>query len=244
MIFWIFLKNSCPFSLAVFGRAHLNRAIEKLSYMTPLCVEFSIEKVGAFFEIVTPLTLLCWFYYNQKERLSIEYFTGIAGTYAGYLNGMYEPEQGGREEAAIILRIIDIDNDGYFRGEFEHIEREVTNYTTYRRTEGLYMFLGKMDFSIYREKTRNPLVAKENRIYTGKLYVVDRLDFLFEQQDIKDFTRAEYGVTHYREMKTLKFVLEKNYDKNTKRPKEFTLYRKMGLKFEPYSTIKTIFDFK
>lgn len=193
--------------------------------------------------VITTLVLLGWFYYSQKQVFAKIYFDKLGGIYAGYVDHISERGS----SAGIILNIREADNNGFFKGDFDHreIERDIINNNVIVNVllDGIYTFTGKINFRIYRDKTRNPYRLKENRIYKGNLFLVDRLDFQFDNYNIDDYVRAEYEVIHYRDMQALKFRLVKNHRKDSPNlPSSFVLYKKQGFKLEPYENVKfTVF---
>ncbi len=52
-------------------------------------VEF--EKIGILISILTPMILLIWFYYSQKQTLSKNYYREINGIYAGFTKPIHKP---------------------------------------------------------------------------------------------------------------------------------------------------------
>ncbi len=198
---------------------------------------WSIEKLSAIFGIATPIILLFWFLYTQRQTLSKRYFSKINGVYAGFTKQITNAEDN-NVNSGIILNIRDTDDNGFFKGELDF--KEVRNQSDVLLS-GLYTFLGKLDFDLYMDKKRHPFKPSENRIYRGRLYIVDRLDFLFDQYKIENYLSAEYDIVYYREMETLKFSLRKNYkESKISLPNHFTLYKSMGFNFEPYKNVKRL----
>lgn len=209
-----------------------------------LCFQlWTLEQFSAAISIATPFILLMWFYYSQKQSLSKNYFDQVDGIYAGFTTPISKLEDMKGVSAGIIMNIRDTDDNGYIKGEFDFgeiqtiIENDKLIFRSLRA--GIHTFLGKLDFKIYKNKTRHPFRPEENRIYRGKLYIVDRLDFSFENYKIDTYLRAEYDIVHYREMQTMKFSLKKKYkNEGADFPATFTLYKKMGTSFEPYINVK------
>lgn len=196
--------------------------------------------------ITTPIILLLWFYFSQRLKLSNQYFSEIVGSYAGFtesINPEVEKNEKGQIYSGILMRIMDIDSNGYFKGDFEYGENLTTsnNHTIEFRQlmEGVYTFLGKLDFKLYRKKTRHPYKISDNRSYIGKLYIVDRLDYQYEKYDFETYVRAEYDIIHFREMKALKFKFVKNYRQKLDIPNEFIIDRHIGLSFNPSDSVKS-----
>lgn len=212
-----------------------------------MCSTITLGDFANLISIGTPIILLLWFYYSQKNTLSQNYFAEIDGIYAGFTEPTMNPEHGGRIYGGIIMHIRDTDGKGFFKGEFDFGERELFNHNNVPydqlRTNGIFTFLGELNFSLHANKKRHPLRPNQNRKYTGTLYIVDRLDFDFKQYQIETYLCAEYDITHYREMQALTFTLRKIHRPDRpKLPSEFTLYRKLGASFEPYRNVKeTVF---
>lgn len=198
---------------------------------------WSIEQLSDIFSIATPIILLIWFVYSQRQTLSKKYFSRINGTYAGFTRQNTKNDDN-KVTSGIILKIRDTDDNGFFKGELNF--KEVKNKLE-TLAEAHFTFLGKLEFDLRIEKARHPFKPKENRIYKGKLYIIDRFDFLFEEYKIEDYLSAEYDVVHYREMEVLSFILTKNYKETTRNlPNNFTLYKSMGFNFEPYKNVKRL----
>jgi hypothetical protein len=212
-----------------------------------LCIQsWTLEQISAAISIATPFILLFWFYYSQRHALSKSYFDQVDGIYAGFTEPISKIEDKKGLNAGIIMNIRDTDDKGYFKGEFDFGETrtDITDdnrisFTNFR--DGIHTFLGKLDFEIFRDKTRHPFRPEENRTYKGTLYIVDRLDFAFEDYKIDTYLRAEYDILHYREMQTLKFTLRKLHkDDGPGFPETFILHKKMGVSFEPYNNVRDI----
>lgn len=213
-----------------------------------LCINWwTLEQISAAISIATPFILLVWFYYSQKQTLSKNYYDEIDGIYAGFTDAIGKPQHNGRIYGGIIMNIRDIDNKGFFKGDFDFGETEMTTQNerpiAISLRDGIFTFLGKLNYRLFLNKTRHPFKPKENRTYLGKLYIVDRLDFSFEDYKIEDYLSAEYDIIHFREMQTLKFILSKVYKNDRPElPESFTLYKSAGFSFEPYKNVKrTVF---
>ena len=192
--------------------------------------------------IATPIILLFWFYYSQKQTLSKNYYSEINGIYAGFTDPINQAPVNGTVYGGIIMKIRDIDNKGYFKGEFDFGETESTGKLL---IDGIHSFFGRVKFTVSIDKTRHPFKLGENRIYHGKLYIVDRLDFSVNKYKIEDYLCSEYDIIHYREMQTLKFSLNKVYKKEyPKIPDTFFLYKSAGFNFEPYMNVKRAVNIK
>jgi hypothetical protein len=208
------------------------------------CFLFSLEDVASIVSIATPFILLTWFFYSRKEAFSSIYYSELKGIYAGYTDPVVTEKGTYGLDCGIIMNIRSSDENGFFKGELDYAETiHDRNLKFINKVDGIYTFLGKLNYKIYGDKNRHPYKPSENRIYKGILYIVDRLDFNFENFDIETYTRAEYSITHYREMQVLKFKLKKVYNKElAKLPESFTLNKSAGFDFEPYVNLKkTVF---
>jgi hypothetical protein len=204
-----------------------------------------VEKISALISIITPLILLFWFYYTQRQTLSKFYFDEINGLYAGFTKPISASEDGGKVNSGIVMNIRDINNGGYFKGELDFSEtttRMEFNTVRFRLlSDRMQTFFGKMNYQIHLSKDRHPFKAEENRVYTGILYIVTRLDFLFEGNDFEKAILAEYDITHYREMGLMKFKLKQTYGKvKPNLPEQFVLNKSVGFEFEPYVNVRKI----
>jgi hypothetical protein len=205
----------------------------------------SLDDISDIISITTPIILLIWFYYSQRHTLSKNYFRELDGIYAGFTEPVNKEIDTKGLSAGIIMNIRDTDESGYFKGDFDYAETKaelIDNEISFRNLrDGVHSFIGKMDFEIYANKIRHPYKPEENRVYKGILYIVDRLDFSFENYKIETYLRAEYNIIHYREMQTLKFTIKKIHKTDGPQlPESFTLYKKMGFSFEPYRNVKTM----
>lgn len=203
-----------------------------------LCYQgWTLEQISAAISIVTPIILLFWFYYSQRQILSKNYFEKLPGIYGGFTDPKNEGGQGYQVYSGIIMNIKDIDNKGYFKGELDFAET-TTEQLPRKLIDGIATFYGKLNFKLVYSKKRHPFKPKENRIHVGKLYLVDRLDFDFENYKIENYVKAEYDILHYREMQVLKFTLSKVYRKEGfYLPNSFLLYKTLGFNFEPYKNL-------
>lgn len=215
--------------------------------MVQFLTSFTLSQISSVISIITPVVLLFWFYYSRKQILSKSYYSEIDGIYAGFPKPISLPTRGGAVNAEIIMNIRDVNESGYFKGEFDFAEAEtfflnripISNINL----DGFHSFLGKLKFTLYQNRSRHPFKPKENRTYLGKLYVIERLDFAFEGFKVEDYLKCEYDIIHHREMQTLKFTLTKTHkDTDPALPKSFVLYKSFGFAFEPYKNVKkTIF---
>lgn len=209
------------------------------------CSTMTLDDISNLINIFTPVILLVWFYYSQRATLSKDYFAELAGIYGGFLKtAVYKPKAGETVHAGIIMNIRDVDNKGFFKGEFDYAETlggQGMQLQGRNVSDGIYQFFGEMDFELYFDKKRHPFKVNKNRTYKGKLFVVDRLDFQFDDYKIEQYVKAEYDIIHYREMETLIFKLSKVYRNGAQElPVTFVLYKSAGFDFEPYKNVKKI----
>jgi hypothetical protein len=133
---------------------------------------FSLSDLNDIIGISTPIILLLWFYFSQHLKLSDKYHSEIIGKYAGFtetVNPELEKKESGKIYSGILMKILDIDTNGYFKGEFKYGENlSVSGNRTveFRQImDGIYTFLGKIDFEIYLPKNRHPYKTSDNRQY-------------------------------------------------------------------------------
>jgi hypothetical protein len=204
----------------------------------------SLSEASNLISIATPGVLIAWFYYSQKNTYSKEYYSEIAGVYGGFNEPVTKfDEKKERIYAGGIMNIVDVDSNGYFRGELNYGENRSSNtngtITFEQVTRGIQTFTGYLDYRMFWKRKRDSYNANKNRKYKGRLYIVHRLDFQFEKMKIEEYTERIYDIVHYREMKVLVFKLRKVTDKDhSNLPHEFKLYRDMGLSFEPSRNVK------
>ena len=207
--------------------------------MNLYCISWNIiEHWSLIIGIFTPIVLLWWFFYLQRQS----YYEEILGIFAGYTEPSNKTksitEEQGRINSGLIMNFRDVSN-GFYRGEFDFRENLSSINENRFLSDGIHSFYCKMNHKIYFIKSRNPLKHQENRIYKGKLYIVMRLDIDFENQKIENFLIAEYDIKHYREMKVMKFTLSKIHKEEFLRtPESFILYKSLGLGFEPYKNVR------
>ncbi len=118
---------------------------------------WTIEQLSAVISIATPIILLVWFYYSQRQALSKNYYQEINGIYAGFTEPVSKTQDKKGINSGIIMHIRDTDEKGFFKGEFDFAETktEIENdrliFTKLR--DGTHTFLGKLDFELYKNKT-------------------------------------------------------------------------------------------
>jgi hypothetical protein len=213
--------------------------------MTETAAVFTLENVANLISIITPLILLVWFYYTLKQSLSKNLYNELRGIFAGFIRPSFHGKDGDMVHAGMILNIRDVDHKGYFKGQFdmrESVSSVKDSVVSVRVvSDGLYSFLGDIKFELFRDIKRHPFNVKENRIYSGKLYIIDRLDFNLERFDMKDYVRAEYSIRYLREMEVLELTLDKVHRKGSQNfPAKTILYKSAGFSFEPYESVKKV----
>ena len=145
------------------------------------------------------------------------------------------------------MEIFDIDANGYFRGQFEYYEREITlgkvggpDATERPINTSINFFYGRLEFRWnLRFKKPNPLLWKTNRMYGGKLKTVDRLDRLTEDENIT--LERIYEITHYRESGVIEFTLDRVNQSHFDLPRRFTLFIKSKHLLDPYTNVDKLF---
>jgi hypothetical protein len=206
----------------------------------------SLEDLSNLISIITPVILLVWFYYTQRQSLSKIYFEEISGIYAGFtepVSSKAEQERLGKIYAGMVMNIREVNTNGYFKGELDFSER--TNFVendipkSKMLRDAMHIFYGNMKYGFQWDKKRNPFKLEENRTYLGTLYIMTRLDILTEGNNLQKYVQAEYAITHYREMEIMKLELKKKYEKHSLLlPSSFTLHKSSGFEFEPYRFVK------
>jgi hypothetical protein len=180
--------------------------------------------------------------YSQEEKFRKNYFGEIPGIYGGYTVPTILAEEGTTVYAGAILSIKSINSDGFFIGEFDYGERN-GSLPEPQLIQSINTFYGKINYSVTFKKSVHPLKPETNRIYKGKVYVVDRLDIPFKISTIESFMTHEFDLIHYREMGVLELTFFKEYRKGAfDYPQSLILQKSKGVGFEPYQTLKdTVF---
>jgi hypothetical protein len=210
----------------------------------------TLSTFAEIFEISTPVTLLGWFLHSRHEEAKRAYYKEIVGQYGGFVNEtINKPIKGKRFDGGVTMEIFDIDDNGYFRGQFEYYENEITlgevggRPATERPVhESVSFFYGKLRFRWnYRIfKNRNPLLWKSNRLYKGDLRIVHRFDSLNVSEEAT--LECIYTIIHHRESRVVEFVEKKVFKESFQRPKQFTLFKELQTMLDPYTNVKRIFE--
>jgi len=206
-------------------------------------MNIDIEKTAAVISIGTPVVLFIWFAITRKTHLAETYFKELIGNYGGFTEPI-DPAIG-VNNGGFLLRILHIDSNGYFQGEFDFGENKVNvspaNQLSFQQVrDGIYTCMGKIDHQIYASEDRHPMKAGENRTYRGKFYVVDRLDFQFKSYNFENYIQLEYDLIHYREMKVIELKLVKTHREISQLPGEITVFKEIGLSFDVYNAVKEV----
>ena len=202
---------------------------------------FNISTLSEIISIGTPVVLLIWFAITRKTQLQESYHRDILGHYGGFTSPIDETI--GTNHGGFLLRILNVDANGYFIGDFDFGENKVTisdnkQLSFQQVRDGIYTCLGRIDHTIYRSKDRHPMKVNENRTYTGKFYVVDRLDFSFKSYNFENYIQLEYDLIHYREMNVIELKLVKTYKDISQLPAEVTVHKKVGLNHDVYDSVR------
>lgn len=211
-----------------------------------LCEQiFGLEDWSNLVSIVTPVILLFWFYYSQKQNLSKDYLKEVEGIYAGFTKPIATPNNGGQMYSGVIMNIRSVDNKGFFKGDFDFAETESCTINGQHRfnqlNDGVYSFFGDTRFRIHFNKKRHPFKTKENRTYKGRFFVVAHMSFPLDNTKFEDYLIAEYDVLHFRERESIKLTIKKVYGKGSQTlPTEILLHKSSGLNFEPYKNLKQV----
>jgi hypothetical protein len=208
-------------------------------------LEFSAEV----FEILTPIVLFFWFFYSRWTKSKTEYFKEIAGNYGAFIPGVTRaPLEGKTYMSGMTMKIFDIDNNGYFRGQFDYYEEETTpgwvggpNATSQIVQSSINFITGRLSFkwNLSPFKKRNPLLWKTNRIYNGEMTTVDRLDLLAETEDM--LLERVYNIKHHRESRVIEFTLERVNKQNHNLPSKFILLKSFDHLLDPYKNVDLLF---
>jgi hypothetical protein len=203
----------------------------------------TISVTANFISVGTPVILLIWFCITSKRHLKEVYFKELPGKYAGFTNPVDETND--VRQGGFLMRILSIDANGYFLGEFDYGESRTTVFGNNQLQhdqirDGIFECIGQITHRIYRSKARHPMHSKENRQYKGKFYVVDRLDFDFRNIDFETYNQLEYEFIHFREMNVIELNLVKTHRELNKLPEHITLYKDNGLTYSVYDTVKQI----
>lgn len=191
----------------------------------------------------TPCILLAWFFITSKRHLKELYFKELPGNYGGFTKPIDENID--VREGGFLLRILSIDANGYFQGEFDYGENRTSvtpaNQLQFEQLrDGIFECIGQLSHKIYRSKSRHPMDSKQNRQYKGSFYVVDRLDFDFSNIDFQTYIQKEYEIIHYREMNVIELKLVKTYREISKLPDHILLYKDNGLTYNVYDSVKQV----
>ena len=203
----------------------------------------SISLAANCLSVATPGILLCWFLITSKRHLKEAYFKELPGNYGGFTNPV--DERINVREGGFLLRILNIDANGYFQGEFDYGENRTSvignNELLHEQLrDGIFECIGQINHQIYRSKARHPMDSQNNRQYKGTFYVVDRLDFDFRNINFETYIQKEYEITHFREMNTIELRLIKTRRELNPLPAHITLYKENGLTFNVYDTVKQV----
>lgn len=200
-----------------------------------------ISLVANCLSIATPVILLVWFLVTSKRHLKEAYFKELPGRYGGFTKPIDETTK--VREGGFLLRILNVDANGYFQGEFDYGENRTSvvgnNQLQHEQLrDGIFQCIGQVDHKIYRSKSRHPMDSKNNRQYKGKFYVVDRLDFDFKNVPFETYFQKEYDFIHFREMNTIELSLVKTGRELNPLPPHIILYKDNGLTLSVYDSVQ------
>ncbi|MEJ5995233.1 hypothetical protein WG904_12465 [Pedobacter sp. Du54] len=209
--------------------------------LTCMFFQIDVSKLADIVSVGTPIVLLIWFAISRKTQLEESFYKDFVGHYGGFTEPI--DKSSGIDHGGFLLRILNIDSNGYFLGEFDFGEIKTTISSDKRLSfqqmrDGIYTCLGKIDHEIYASEDRHPMKVDQNRIYKGKFYVVDRLDFQFKSYNFENYIQLEYDLIHYREMKVIELKLTKTHKEISQLPAEITAHKKIGLSHDVYESVK------
>ena len=88
------------------------------------------------------------------------------------------------------MNIKQVNAEGFFLGEFDFAESKDHD----NMVDSLCSFYGKIEYHVSLKKGILPLNHLTNNIYSGKLYIVARLDIPFKISKIESFITHEYDI--------------------------------------------------
>ncbi|HEX4375387.1 MAG TPA: hypothetical protein VHZ50_18930 [Puia sp.] len=172
---------------------------------------------------MTPLVLFIWFLHSRWTIQKLEYYKDIPGSYGGFVTDTVNtPEKFKRYDGGVTMEILEIDSNGYFRGEFQYTENEILMdkpaATERKVLASINFFTGKISYrwNLKFWRFRNPMLWKTNRIHNGNMYVVSRLDI--QTENVKDILQRVYYIIHYRESKLFEFNQKEILVENSRLP--------------------------
>jgi hypothetical protein len=207
-----------------------------------LCIsKETLSATAEIFEIITPITLMVWFFHSRWVAEKLAYYKTVSGLYGGFVNETINKSKDMlRYDGGLLMEIFTVDDNGYFRGQFEYFEEEVTlggSVATKRSVyAGIQSFYGRLDFEWeFIGNTANPLLWKTNRIYRGELKIVGRLDWLTEDESSN--LKGVYSILHHRESGVIEFTLKTLKNADTKLPPHFILFLKSNHALDAYTNV-------
>jgi len=211
----------------------------------------SLTTWSEIFEIFTPIVVFLWFLYSRWAMDKSEFFKDITGLYGGYVSDTFNASTDIiRYDGAMTMEILDVNSNGYIRGQFEYDEKKITlgkvggpDAISERALESINFIGGKLSYhwSVAIWKKRNPLISKENRIYFGEMYTVNRLDTQAKSEE--ELIQGTYKMKYFREGRVFKFTKEKIAKQANELPNSFKLTKSYNHLLDPYTTIKKWFSF-
>jgi hypothetical protein len=219
--------------------------------MFQYCSKEFLETAAQIFEILTPILIFFWFLISRKSKLKTEYSNEFIGSYGGFVNNTVNSDTTQiRYDGGIIMEIIQIDSNGYFKGEFIYSEDKIIlgkvggpPAIRQRALTSINFAIGKLEYTWNYKfwKKRNPILWKTNRIYNGELHIIERFDKLIT--DEKEILQRTYSMLYHRESGVIVFS-EINANTNHQKllPDSFTLLKKTNTLLDPYTNVKMIFQ--
>lgn len=183
----------------------------------------------------------------MKESLSERYYNELPGKYAGYVGTTQRRELNVNQylRAGMIVKILEVDTNGYFKGNFDYranVETSTEDALTVKFSSGSSgNFYGKIRWNLKRNKERHPFQVADNRIYKGHVYLTTNLNLNENVFELDRIVHDIFEVTHYRELQLLKFsLLERKRKGAVDLPSDFSLNKSSGLYYEFYDSVQQI----
>lgn len=209
----------------------------------------SLSNIADGVSIFTAIILAVWFIISRRQLLSQNYYAELKSQYAAFLKTTNRPPLE-TIYSGMILSILDVDNNGYFRGTLDFAETAHTFFqgnifSDRTKIGGEFEFLGLLEFraapdEVISPRRINPIIKSDNRTYTGKLYVVKTLETPSENYETNII--AEYDITHYRELGVIEFenrILKDGQEIYTELlPEKCSLNKKFESSFSVFNRVK------
>jgi len=93
-----------------------------------LCIDKeTLSTAAEIFEIITPVTLLCWFFHSRWESGKHAYYKEFVGIYGGFVNEtINKSNDTTRYDGGLMMEVFDVDDNGYFRGNLSIMKKRLS----------------------------------------------------------------------------------------------------------------------